>query len=314
MIGNATPLVGEDGQPRGAVGAFLDITELTRAEHALRESEERFRLVADTAPVLIWTSGADKLCTFTNKGWLDFTGRSMAQELGTGWSFSIHPDDRDRVLATYAGRVRPARAVRDGVSASPSRRHVSVDRGLRRAEVRIVRRLLRVHRVLSRRHRSKIRGGDAAGTERPPHLGAGKRACPHRAGAARRFGPAGGAAPDEHRPVRSRPVQSLRRLGSAASRDLEEHRTHGIRPPQDRSSAPPIQARGRRSRDGVERSLSRVLRAACVERPVRTARHAAGAFAGRQPVPVSHCPGGAPQRREACEGFEGHGRVVGPQR
>jgi PAS domain S-box-containing protein len=68
---------------------------------ALRESEERFRLVADTAPVLIWTVGADKLCTFVNKGWLDFTGRSMAQELGAGWSFSIHPDDRDRIMATY---------------------------------------------------------------------------------------------------------------------------------------------------------------------------------------------------------------------
>jgi PAS domain S-box-containing protein len=101
MIGNATPLVGADGRPRGAVGAFLDITELRRAEDALKESEERFRLLADTAPVLIWTSGTDKLCTFTNKAWLDFTGRSMAQELGTGWSFSIHPDDRDRAIATY---------------------------------------------------------------------------------------------------------------------------------------------------------------------------------------------------------------------
>jgi PAS domain S-box-containing protein len=68
---------------------------------ALRESEERFRLLADTAPVLIWTSGTDKLCTFANQAWLDFTGRSMAQELGTGWSFSIHPDDVDRVMATY---------------------------------------------------------------------------------------------------------------------------------------------------------------------------------------------------------------------
>jgi len=76
------------------------VEELRTLNDALRESEERFRLVADTAPVLIWMSGADKLCTFFNQGWLDFTGRSMAQELGTGWSSAVHPDDLDRVIST----------------------------------------------------------------------------------------------------------------------------------------------------------------------------------------------------------------------
>ena len=64
----------------------------------LRESENRFRLVANTAPVLIWMSGADKLCTFFNQGWLSFTGRSLGQELGDGWSAGVHPDDMDRCL------------------------------------------------------------------------------------------------------------------------------------------------------------------------------------------------------------------------
>jgi hypothetical protein len=58
--------------------------EQFHAEEALKESEQRFRLVADTAPVLIWMSGIDKLCTYFNKPWLDFTGRSMEQELGNG--------------------------------------------------------------------------------------------------------------------------------------------------------------------------------------------------------------------------------------
>jgi PAS domain S-box-containing protein len=67
----------------------------------LRESEGRFRLVADTAPALIWMSGTDKLCNFFNKGWLNFTGRSLEEELGEGWVSGVHPDDREPCLGIY---------------------------------------------------------------------------------------------------------------------------------------------------------------------------------------------------------------------
>ncbi|HEV7346945.1 sensor histidine kinase [Telluribacter sp.] len=63
--------------------------------------EEQFRIMADTAPVMIWISGTDKLCYFFNQGWLNFTGRSMQEEYGNGWAEGVHPDDFDRCLHIY---------------------------------------------------------------------------------------------------------------------------------------------------------------------------------------------------------------------
>ena len=78
-----------------------DITDRKRREAAVRESEERFRVVADSAPVLIWMSGLDRLCTFFNEPWLQFTGRTMEQEMGNGWADGVHPDDLEKCLKTY---------------------------------------------------------------------------------------------------------------------------------------------------------------------------------------------------------------------
>lgn len=78
-----------------------DITERLRAEAAIRESEQRFRLVANTAPVMIWMTDANRLCTYCNQPWLDFTGRPLEAELGTGWTTYIHPDDVENSLDTY---------------------------------------------------------------------------------------------------------------------------------------------------------------------------------------------------------------------
>src|SRR5260370_35473243 len=70
------------------------------SEATLRESEQRFRIVADAAPVLIWMSGVDKLCTFFNKRWFQFTGRSPEQEMGNGWADGVHPEDLERYFDT----------------------------------------------------------------------------------------------------------------------------------------------------------------------------------------------------------------------
>ena len=76
--------------------------ELRATIERLRESEERFRNMADTAPVMIWVSGPDKLCAFFNQGWLTFTGSPMEQALGDDWSTKVHPDDRDTYERDYS--------------------------------------------------------------------------------------------------------------------------------------------------------------------------------------------------------------------
>ena len=76
-------------------------TRLVLTNNSLRESEERFRLVANTAPVLIWMSGPDKLRTYFNQPWLEFTGRSIEKELGDGWDEGVHPEDLRNCLDEY---------------------------------------------------------------------------------------------------------------------------------------------------------------------------------------------------------------------
>jgi PAS domain S-box-containing protein len=75
---------------------------LLASQSLVRENEERFRLVANTAPVMIWMSGVDKLCTYFNQPWLEFTGRSVEAELGNGWAEGVHPEDLARCLESYS--------------------------------------------------------------------------------------------------------------------------------------------------------------------------------------------------------------------
>ena len=78
-----------------------DITKQKNAEKSLIESEYNYRTLADSGQALIWTSDKDKLCNYFNKVWVNFTGRSLEQEIGNGWAEGVHPDDFDHCLQTY---------------------------------------------------------------------------------------------------------------------------------------------------------------------------------------------------------------------
>lgn len=90
------------GQPKYFISAIEDIGDRKRVEASLRESEERFRTLADSAPVLIWIADTHQRYTFVNQMWLHFTGRNLEAELGDGWQQGIHPEDLEFYHETYA--------------------------------------------------------------------------------------------------------------------------------------------------------------------------------------------------------------------
>jgi PAS domain S-box-containing protein len=79
------------------------IEELASGETDRRESEARFRVAADVAPVMVWTTAPDKSCTYVNKAWREFTGRTLEENLGDGWAHNVHPEDRETCLRTHSG-------------------------------------------------------------------------------------------------------------------------------------------------------------------------------------------------------------------
>ena len=99
---SASPIKDESGTLLGSVLVFRDITAARRARASLEESESRFRLLADQTPAMLWLADESRAQTYFNRSWLDFTGRTMEQEIGDGWTAGVHPEDFAHCLAAYA--------------------------------------------------------------------------------------------------------------------------------------------------------------------------------------------------------------------
>ncbi len=101
VIARGEAIRDDNGRIAQLHGMVQDITDRKKAEHKLRESEERFRLVANTAPVMIWMSDIGRLFSYFNQPWLEFTGCSTEAELGKGWVETVHPEDLGTYLDIY---------------------------------------------------------------------------------------------------------------------------------------------------------------------------------------------------------------------
>jgi PAS domain S-box-containing protein len=112
---NYVPWADGSGGVRGLLIMVQDVTEQRTAERALRESEERFRRVADQAPVLMWVTRLDRKRDFVNEAYVDFVGGTRAEACKLDWRGRIHPDDVDRIVEeSISGEARRETLTQEG--------------------------------------------------------------------------------------------------------------------------------------------------------------------------------------------------------
>ncbi len=95
------PILSEQGAVLAGACILRDVTEAKRARQLQQETDTLFQSMADHSPVMLWMAGADSLCNFFNQSWLTFSGRTLEQEWGVGWSEGVHAEDFQRCIDTY---------------------------------------------------------------------------------------------------------------------------------------------------------------------------------------------------------------------
>ena len=96
-----SPILGHSRQPRGAIMVFRDVSEQRQTENALRESEGRYRFLADAVPEFIFTTDPQGRWDYCNQRWYDYTGLNIGQSMGRNWVAALHPDDQPTAVAEW---------------------------------------------------------------------------------------------------------------------------------------------------------------------------------------------------------------------
>lgn len=112
LLARGVPVRDENGEIICWAGINLDISRQKRAEAKLRESEERFRTLADSVPVLVWVNGVNGRCEFVNKAYLEFFGKTLEEVSGFGWRVDVHPDDQEQYMSAYLTALGDRKAFR----------------------------------------------------------------------------------------------------------------------------------------------------------------------------------------------------------
>lgn len=99
------PKFGPQGEVQGLIAAISDITQRKQAEEALKESEERYRILTEVSPQIVWMALPNSSVIYCNQRWFNYTGITMEQTAGDGWISAIHPEDRERVLEAWRRAV-----------------------------------------------------------------------------------------------------------------------------------------------------------------------------------------------------------------
>ncbi len=101
-----SPILGNSQEPQGAIMVFRNVTEQRVTENALRESETRYRFLADAVPEFIFTTGADGRWDYCNRRWYEYTGLGAAEPMGEMWASVLHPDDAQQAVDKWAESVQ----------------------------------------------------------------------------------------------------------------------------------------------------------------------------------------------------------------